>query len=77
MDWVVWLAPQNWLINYCQHVKQQKGTIDHAVIRLSDKVAVKYGPFVTPGEFATQRYAYQHTDPNIVRVPRVYRYFQS
>ncbi|KAF3491811.1 uncharacterized protein GIQ15_01328 [Arthroderma uncinatum] len=75
------LAPESWLISLCHRTKKEKWLgnfqLGDRVIRLPGNVAVKYGAGVLPGEAATQHYAYQHVDPDIVRVPQVYRYFQD
>ncbi|KAM5485845.1 hypothetical protein MaudMau93_005289 [Microsporum audouinii] len=87
-DWLLWLipkpfvqlAPQTWLINISHRLKNERKINDSKrgdpVVRISYNMVVKYGTGVSPGEAATQEYASQHVDPNIVRVPRVYRYFQ-
>lgn len=77
LDWLIWTTPQGSLVRLCHHVKRQNGHIGHGVMKLSAKVAVKYGPIVSAGEAATQAHAYQHTDGRIVRVPRVYRYLHD
>lgn len=38
---------------------------------------MKCGYGVTPGEAATQKFAYQHLNRRVVRAPQVYRYFQD
>jgi len=45
------------------------------VIQLSDEIVVKFGWGLTVEEADNQRKAYELLDPNIIRVPRVYRYF--
>ncbi|KAK2867908.1 hypothetical protein FQN49_003348 [Arthroderma sp. PD_2] len=75
------LAPQSWLISLCRRTKKEKWLgnfqLGDRVIRLPGNIAVKYGAGILPGEAATQHYAYQHVNPDIVRVPQVYRYFQD
>lgn len=82
MDWLIYVLPLRWLIWLCEQAKAQNadiGGIDYGnrVVRISDKVAVKYGYGVMPGEAATQHYAYQHLDRRSVRIPRVYRFVQD
>ncbi|KAM5442075.1 hypothetical protein MferCBS31731_002904 [Microsporum ferrugineum] len=82
MDWLVYYLPQSWLVYLCEQAKAQNGLLSDSaysnhVVRISDTIAVKYGYGVSPGEAATQRYAYQHLNQRVVRVPRVYRYFQD
>lgn len=82
MDWLVYVLPQRSLIYLCEQAKAQNAVISridegNQVIRISDGVAVKYGYGVTPGEVATQQYAYQHLDRRVVHVPQVYRFFQD
>lgn len=45
------------------------------MIRLSDGIAVKHG-LAFACQARTQEFAYRHLDPSVVRVPRIYRYFQ-
>ncbi|KAI9732289.1 MAG: hypothetical protein M1818_007609 [Claussenomyces sp. TS43310] len=40
-------------------------------------MAVKFGPDVTKAEADMQAYAWTHLDHNIIRVPKVYRFFSS
>ncbi|KAM5494315.1 hypothetical protein MaudMau93_000331, partial [Microsporum audouinii] len=70
------------ILDLCEQAKAQNGLLSDSaysnhVVRISDTIAVKYGYGVSPGEAATQRYAYQHLNQRVVRVPRVYRYFQD
>lgn len=46
------------------------------MVKLSDDIAVKIGGLVTASEARTQEFANQNTDPTIVHVPRVYRFFE-
>ncbi|KAL1967707.1 hypothetical protein VTN77DRAFT_2964 [Rasamsonia byssochlamydoides] len=80
MSWDIQTASEEWLINVTERVEQEKGLIGglyegNHVVQLSDDIAVKYGNGVTSAEAATQQFASEHLDPNIVRVPRVYRFF--
>ncbi|EGD99326.1 hypothetical protein TESG_06593 [Trichophyton tonsurans CBS 112818] len=88
VGWLVWFlpasfiqrAPQDWLISISHCLKHSRKINDSnwgdPVVRITRNIVVKYGPGVSPGEAATQEYAYQHLDPKIVQVPRVFRYFQ-
>ncbi|KAK2735609.1 hypothetical protein FQN55_002193 [Onygenales sp. PD_40] len=82
MDWLVYFLPQQWLIGLCERAKRQNAVVGglkegNLVLRISASVVVKRGHGVTPGEAATQRYAYERLDRHVVRVPYVYRYFQD
>ncbi|RDL39086.1 Uncharacterized protein BP5553_03426 [Venustampulla echinocandica] len=66
----------------CRRIEKELGLIGglnegDRVIQLSDGIVVKYGHGVTPTEAATQAFAYRHVDRSLVRVPRVYRFFQD
>ncbi|KAK2762201.1 hypothetical protein FQN54_001210 [Arachnomyces sp. PD_36] len=79
MTWDIQTATEEQLVNLCEQAGDERigGDIGgNWVIKLSDEIAVKFGYGVTPAEAATQEFAYRHVDPSIVRVPRVYRYFQ-
>lgn len=47
------------------------------VVKVSDHIAVKYGYGVTAGEASTQEFAYNNIDPDIVHIPRVYRFIEA
>ncbi|EGE09350.1 Phosphotransferase enzyme family protein [Trichophyton equinum CBS 127.97] len=79
MEWLVHILPE---ISLCEQAKARKALLSddsygNAVVRISEKIAVKYGYGVTSGEAATQQYAYQNLNQQIVKVPRVYRYFED
>lgn len=82
LDWVIHTASEDWLVDFCGRAERDgglcggQGTSDH-VVKLSDDIAVKYGPRVTASEAATQDFAQRKADPGIVHVPRVYRFFQK
>lgn len=46
------------------------------MVKISDDIGVKIGGLVTASEARTQEFANQNTDPTIVHVPRVYRFFE-
>lgn len=80
MTWDIETASQEWLIDFCERVRKEKGLYGGVpeggrVLKLSDKIAVKISHGVSPSEAATQEFAYRNVDHSIVRVPRVYRYF--
>lgn len=82
MDWLVYVLPQRYLIHVCSQAKARNaivGGLDEGnhIVRISDRVVVKYGYGVSSGEAATQGYAYRHLDQRRIRVPRVYRFFQD
>ncbi|EAS36946.3 uncharacterized protein CIMG_02300 [Coccidioides immitis RS] len=66
-------------MSICRFLKNKQNpgiTWGNSIIRLPGGIIVKRGG-VTPGEVATQSYAYHHLDPRIIRVPRIYHYFQD
>lgn len=44
LDWVLWVLPQRSLIRLCHRLKDQNNSIGNWVMKLSDNVAIKYGP---------------------------------
>ncbi|KAK2806971.1 hypothetical protein FQN51_005773 [Onygenales sp. PD_10] len=67
------------LVGLCKYFDRKQNPIKKdtpPVVRLPGGIVVKFGPTATPGKTATQQHAYQHLCPKVVRVPRVYRYFQ-
>ena len=75
--WAVWIIPRRSLVSLCRHVRRERGQIGHGVVKLSDVIAVKYGPLVHVSQATAQDYACRRVDSYIVKVPRVYRYFQD
>ncbi|KAF2818250.1 hypothetical protein CC86DRAFT_246403, partial [Ophiobolus disseminans] len=47
------------------------------VVRITDSLAVKFGHFVTAGEFRNQQAAQQRLNADIVNVPTAYRFVQK
>ncbi|KAI9893570.1 MAG: hypothetical protein M1814_006366 [Vezdaea aestivalis] len=47
------------------------------VVRLAPGIVVKFGLGVTFEEYENQRWARRHLNPNIVYVPRVFRFFEE
>lgn len=47
------------------------------IIRISDRLVVKWGPDITKEEAENQRIAYECVDSRIVRIPRVYAFFSD
>lgn len=82
MSWDIATADEAWLIDLCHQAEKEGGKIGgpprggDPVIKVSDDIAVKYGMGVTAAEAATQEFAYNSVDPNIVHVPRVYRFIE-
>jgi Ser/Thr protein kinase RdoA (MazF antagonist) len=75
-------ASEEWLKEYIALMEASHGTLaglgySNQVIKLSDKVVVKRGFGVRAQEAAIQDLAHRHVDPAIVRVPRVYRFFEE
>ena len=67
------------LRTFC-HSKSEKEIVGglkygNLVLKLSQHAVIKYGLGVTYDEAVNQEYAFNHLDPKIVRVPKVYRYF--
>ncbi|XHG00228.1 hypothetical protein AWENTII_003695 [Aspergillus wentii] len=71
MTWDIATADEEWLIDLCH----KKGLEGNRVIQLSNQIAVKYD--VTAAEAATQEFASNTVDSNIVHIPRVYRFIQA
>ena len=69
-------APQSWVMSIICRYLEDKQNPDVTIIRLPGGIIAKRGN-VTPGEVATQSYAYHHLNPQIIRVPRIYHYFQD
>jgi aminoglycoside phosphotransferase (APT) family kinase protein len=81
LGWVTHTASEDWLVKYCKQKGKNNGVVGaswggNRVIKLSDDIAVKYGPGVTASEAATQEFAHRKANPALVHVPRVYRYFR-
>ncbi|KAF2495107.1 hypothetical protein BU16DRAFT_561412 [Lophium mytilinum] len=79
MIWEVRTTSEERLKDYVQRMRAdnlagglEEGTV---VVRISEKIAVKYGFGVTAQEFATLEFAHQHINQSIVRTPEVYRFF--
>lgn len=49
----------------------------YKVLKLTDKLAVKFGFLLSEDEARNQAKAHEMLDPSIVRVPKVYRYFMD
>lgn len=82
MTWDIQTASEEYLISLCERAGREDGLIGglpegNWVVKLSDEIVVKFGYAVTAGEAATQEFARKHADPSIVRVPRVYRFFEE
>lgn len=74
-------ADEEWLIDLCHQAKEERGMIGgglhgNKVVKISDQIAVKYGG-VQASEAATQEFAFNDVDRNLVHVPKVYRYIVS
>jgi hypothetical protein len=78
LTWDIHTANEEWLIQLCEKAeKEGKGyKIGDQVVRLSSEIAVKFGHGVRASEARTQDFAYRNTNPRIVHVPRVYRFFE-
>lgn len=69
------------IVRLCQlHLAQQSQPLSNAssgrkVIKVADGVVVKFGLGVTYQEASAQKLVFERVDQNIVRIPRVYRFF--
>jgi hypothetical protein len=74
-------SPDDELIAYCANppVSQILGGAPYGnkVIRLSDDQVIKFGIVVTREEAENRKRAFDLVDRNIVRVPRVDRFFED
>ena len=82
MTWDIATVNEEWLIDLCHKIEKERGVIGglmegDRVIKVSDRIAVKYGYGVTAAEAATQEFAYNSVDADIVHIPRVYNFVQS
>jgi hypothetical protein len=81
LSWHIHTASEEWLVELCHQAEKENGLLGgyqegDRVVKLSEDIAVKFGHGVTASESETQKYARQHTNPSIVHVPQVYRFFQ-
>lgn len=77
MAWDIAKANEEWLIDLCHETEKERaviGVLGDRVTKLSSDIAVKYGLGVTTAEAATQEFAYNSVDYNIVNIPQVYRF---
>lgn len=49
----------------------------NTVVQISSQAVIKFGVGVTEAEYVNQSKAYELVDPQIVRIPEVYRYFSD
>lgn len=74
-------SPDEELIAYCANPPVSKllegPPYGNKIIKLSDHEIIKFGLGVTEKEAENQKRAYLLVDHNIVRVPRVYRFFND
>lgn len=82
--WIVQYAPQTWLIRVCKRVAMQQYQQDQhttiitaGILRISPGVAVLCGLGIPRRRATMQAYAHRRLNPSIVRVPRVYRFFEN
>lgn len=72
-------SPDAELITYCLSGPHDRiiGGVHEGilVVRISEQVVIKFGPGVSKDEAMNQQRAYGLLDHDIVRVPRVYRFF--
>ncbi|KIX92116.1 uncharacterized protein Z520_12200 [Fonsecaea multimorphosa CBS 102226] len=76
----------DWCRHWRQHAKNRSGQdrllgewTSNLLVKISDEAVVKFGVLVTPSEAANQEFARSLLESRClsVRVPRVYRFFQS
>ena len=69
------------LIKYCANPPPEKllggALCGNKIVQISDQIVIKFGLKVTNAEAVNQSAVYNLVDPQIVRVPKVYRYFQT
>ena len=77
------------IVNWCTRYEQLRSAIgpeqnrelgsysSNLVLKLNDDAVVKYGTLVTASEAANQSFIWNRLDLCLIRVPRVYRYFQD
>ena len=69
------------LIRYCANPPQEciLGDVPYGikVVLISRQAVVKYGIGVTNAEAVNQSMAYELADPQVVRIPKVHRYFSD
>jgi Phosphotransferase enzyme family len=74
-------SPDDELIAYCANPPVGRilggAPYGNKVIRLSDDQVIKFGIGVTREEAENQKRAFDIVDHNIIRVPRVYRFFED
>lgn len=67
------------LIKYCANPPPESilggAPFGNKVVRISDQAVVKFGVGVTKAEAVNQIEVYKLVDPEVVRIPKVYRYF--
>lgn len=72
-------SPDSELITYClsgPHDRVIGGVPEgNLVVRISKQTIIKFGPGLSRDEAINQQRAYEIIDHNIVRVPRVHRFF--
>lgn len=72
---------QSFIIQRCEEERERKinivnpHTSQNCVVRLADKVAVKFGTGVTEAEADALTFASRNLDPAIIKVPSVFQYF--
>lgn len=81
ITWDVHTSSEELLVEICEQAEKENGRIGNIergrpIVKLSDDIAVKFGPGVIASEARTQEFANKNADPSIVHVPRVYRFFE-
>jgi len=69
-------ATEQELIAFCREGKPIKNN-GTRVVMLSQEFIIKFGIGVMPEEASNQRYAHHHVNSDLLRVPKVYRFFQD
>ena len=71
-------ATEQELVTICRDAKliniKNHGT---RLVKLSKEFVIKFGTGVTPEEVSNQRYVYDYVNSNVLRVPKVHRFFQD
>lgn len=79
-SFIIRFCPKSLLISLGRRLREQEdgpSRIAPRIYRLSSHIVLMSGWGITQGRAANQKYAYQHVNPAIVRIPQVYRFFED
>ena len=69
------------IVRFCDIAKESKCSVvggdqhGNLVVKMSDKVVIKFGLSVTSGEACALKFASQKVNPNIIKVPKIHKFF--